>query len=79
MSIKVHPTSDIIVIPRSLSMEKRLEGQCEGGSSLDHLLSMCKSFLKRRSTEEEEVGPPFCFATITPIGYKEVIEEEVNG
>jgi hypothetical protein len=78
-SIKIHPTSDIIVIPRSLSMEKRLEGQCEGGSSLDHLLSICKSFLKRRSTEEEEVGPPFLFATITPIGYKEVIEEEANG
>ena len=79
MSIKIHPTSRIIVIPRSLSMERRLEAQCEGGSSLDQLLSLCKSFLKRRSAEEEEVGPPFYFATITPIGYKEVIEEEVNG
>ena len=77
-SIKIHPASQIIVIPRSLSMERRLEAQCEEGSSLDHLLSMCKSFLRRRSDEEEEVGPPFFFATITPIGYKEVIEEEVN-
>jgi len=78
ISIKTLPTSQIIVVPRSLSMERRLEAQCEPGSSLDQLLNLCKSFLKKRSSEGEEVGPPFYFATITPSGYKEIVEEEVK-
>jgi 20S proteasome alpha/beta subunit len=78
ISIKALPTSQIIVVPRSLSMERRLEAQCEPGSSLDQLLNLCKSFLKKRSSEGEEVGPPFYFATITPSGYKEIVEEEVK-
>jgi hypothetical protein len=79
MSIKALPTSQIIVVPRSLSMEKRLEAQRETGSPLDPLLILCKSFLKKRSGEGDEVGPPFYFATITPFGYKEIVEEEVKG
>jgi len=79
MAIKALPTSYIIVVPRSLSMEKRLEAHRETGSSLDPLLALCKSFLKKRSGEGEEVGPPFYFATITPFGFKEVVEEEVKG
>jgi hypothetical protein len=75
-SMKALPTSHIVVAPRSLSMEKRLEAQREMGSSLDPLLTLCKSFLKKRSGEGEEVGPPFYFATITPSGYQEVLEEE---
>ena len=78
-SIKSIPTSRIIVVPRSLSMEKGLEVQREMGLSLDPLLTLCKSFLKKRSGEEEEVGPPFYFATITPSGYREIGEEEVKG
>jgi hypothetical protein len=77
--IKALPTSQIIVVPRSLSMEKRLEIQRETGSSLDPLLTLCRSFLKKRSGEGEDVGPPLCFATITPFGYQEVMEEEVEG
>jgi hypothetical protein len=76
--IKALQTSQIIVIPRSLSMEKRLEAQRETGSSLDQLLTLCKSFLQKRSVEGGEVGPPFYFATITPSGYKEIGEEEFN-
>ena len=79
ISIKAIPTSQIIVAPRSLSMERRLEAQRQSGSSLDQLLPLCKSFLKKRSAEGEEVGQPFYFATITPSGYKEVVEEEVKG
>jgi hypothetical protein len=60
-------------------MERRLEAQRGSGSSLDQLLTLCKSFLKKRSAEGEEVGPPFYFATITPFGYKEVVEEEIKG
>jgi hypothetical protein len=79
ISIKAIPTSQTIVVPRSLSMERRLEAQREGGASLDQLLNLCKSFLKKRSAEGGEVGPPFYFATITPSGYKEIVEEEVQG
>jgi hypothetical protein len=60
-------------------MERRLKAQREMGSPLDQLLTLCGSFLKKRSGEGEEVGPPFYFATITPLGYKEVSEEEVKG
>jgi hypothetical protein len=45
---------------------------------MGRLLSLCKSFLKKRSTEGE-VGPPFYFATITQAGFKEMMEEEVEG
>jgi len=76
-SIAPYSTSPIFLIPRSLSMEKRLEAQCLAGSSIGHLLSLCKSFLKKRSTEGE-VGPPFYFATITQAGFREMMEEEVE-
>lgn len=79
ISIRALPTSQIIVVPRSLSMERRLENQRIAGSSLDQILALCKSFLKKRSMEGEEVGSPFYFATITPVGYKEIGEEEVKG
>ena len=76
--IITYRTSPIFMIPRSLSMEKKLEVQCQGGSSMSHLLSLCKSFLEKISVGEE-VGPPFYFATITKAGLKEVMEEEVEG
>ncbi len=78
-SIKALPSCRTIVVPRSLSMERRLESQRETGSPLDPVLTLCKSFLKKRSGEGEEVGPPFYYATITPLGYKEVVEEEMKG
>jgi len=77
--IKALQTSQVIVVPRSLSMERKLEVQRETGSSLDQLLSLCKPFLRRGSAEEEEVGPPFYFATITPSGYREIVGGEVKG
>jgi hypothetical protein len=78
-SIKAFSTSRIIFVPRSLSMERRLGAQRETGSSLDSLLTLCKSFLKKRSGEGEEVGPPFYFAAITRSGYKEIADHEVKG
>jgi len=78
-SIRALSTSQIIVVPRSLSMERKLVIQRETGSPLDRVLSLCSSFLKRRSGEGEEVGPPFYFATITRLGYKEISAEELRG
>jgi len=77
-SIKALSTSQIIVVPRSLSMERKLVAQRETGTPFDRILTLCSSFLKRRSGEGEEVGPPFYFATITPYGYKEISAEEIR-
>jgi len=75
MPIRSHPPSPILVIPRSLSMEKRLDVEIQNGASLGGLSSLCLSFLKKRSAEEE-VGPPFHVASITPAGFREIIKEE---
>jgi 20S proteasome alpha/beta subunit len=77
-SITPYSTSPILLIPRSLSMEKRLEAQRLTGSPVGQLLSLCKSFLRKRSADGE-VGPPFYFAMITQAGFREVMEEEVEG
>lgn len=77
-SITLYSTSPILLIPRSLSMEKRLQAQRLAGSSLGQLLFLCKSFLRKRSADGE-VGPPFYFATITQAGFREMMEEEVEG
>ena len=74
--VRGYPDSPILVIPRSLSMERRLAAQREGGASPDQILSLFESFLRKRSAEEEEVGPPFHFATITASGVKEMTQEE---
>ena len=75
ISIRVYPIAHTVLIPRSLSMERRLEDERRRGSSLPHLLDLCQTFLKKRSGEEGEVGPPFYFATITPDGLQEVMRE----
>lgn len=77
-SITLYSISPILLIPRSLSMEKRLQAQRLAGSSIGQLLSLCKSFLRKRSADGE-VGPPFYFATITQAGFREMMEEEVEG
>jgi len=70
--LTVYPVVDILVMPRSLSMERRLEAQCKGGANLDQILSLCQSFLLKRSLVAEEVGPPFWLATITSAGFREI-------
>jgi hypothetical protein len=78
-SIRALPISHLVVVPRSLSMERRLEAQREKGLPLKPLLALCKSFLEKRSGEGGEVGPPFYFATITLSGYREMLAEEASG
>ena len=77
-SLRIFPPSPILVMPRSLSLERTLEMHCRKQSSLEQLLSLCRSFLKKRSAEEGEVGPPFSFATITASGFREFPEQEVG-
>ena len=75
ISIRIYPIAHTVLIPRSLSMERRLEDGRQRGSSILHLLDLCQTFLKKRSGEEGEVGPPFYLATITPAGLQEVTRE----
>jgi hypothetical protein len=76
ISIRIYPVAHTVVIPRSLSMERRLEDERRRGSSLLQLLEVCQTFLKRRSGEEGAVGPPFYLATITPAGIQEFLREK---
>jgi hypothetical protein len=75
MAIRVYPIVHTVLIPRSLSMERRLEEERRRGSSLLHLHDLCQTFLNRRSAEEGEVGPPFYFVTITPAGVQELMKD----
>jgi hypothetical protein len=76
--LRIFPPSPILVMPRSLSLERTLEMHLRKQSSLEQLLSLCRSFLRKRSAEEGEVGPPFSFATITASGFREFPEGEVG-
>jgi hypothetical protein len=76
ISIRIYPIAHTVLIPRSLSMERRLEDERQRGSSILHLLDLCQTFLKKRSGEEGEVGPPFYLATITPAGIQEFLREK---
>ena len=53
-------------------METRLLKALSANTTLDELTQMCQEFLERVSGLQEEIGPPFYFATITRAGYRSV-------
>jgi 20S proteasome alpha/beta subunit len=72
LPFKVTPVKPLLVMPRNLSMEMRLFKALKSGSSLDELTRICQEFLEKVSALQEEIGPPFFFATITRAGYQSV-------
>ena len=62
----------LLVMPRNLSMETRLFKALSAGETLDELTRRCQEFLERVSGLQQEIGPPFYFATITRAGYRSV-------
>ena len=72
LPFKVTPVQPLLVMPRNLSMEMRLLKALTAGASLEELTRMCQEFLERVSGLQEEIGPPFYFATITRAGYHSV-------
>ncbi len=72
LPFKVTPVKPLLVMPRNLSMEMRLFKALSAGATLDELTQMCQEFLERVSGLQEEIGPPFYFATITRAGYHSV-------
>jgi hypothetical protein len=72
LPFKVTPVRPLLVMPRNLSMEMRLFKALTAGAKLDELTQMCQQFLEKVSGLQEEIGPPFYFATITRAGYQSV-------
>jgi hypothetical protein len=72
LPFKVTPVNPLLVMPRNLSMEMRLFKALSAGETLDELTWRCQEFLERVSGLQQEIGPPFYFATITRAGYRSV-------
>ncbi len=70
LPFKVTPVKPLLVMPRNLSMEMRLFKALSAGASLEELIRLCQEFLERVAALQEEIGPPFYFATITRAGYR---------
>jgi len=70
--------SQIIVVPRSLSMERRLENQRIAGSSSINF-SLCVNPFSRKGLWKGRKLDHLLFCHYHPVGYKEIGEEEVKG
>ncbi len=79
LPFKVTPVKPLLVMPRNLSMEMRLFKALSAGENLDELTRMCQEFLEKVSGLQEEIGPPFYFATITRAGYRSVTPSALSG
>jgi hypothetical protein len=72
LPFKVTPVQPLLVMPRNLSMEMRFYKALTSGASLEELTRMCREFLEKVSGLQEEIGPPFYFASITRAGYRNI-------
>lgn len=72
LPFKVTQVQPLLVMPRNLSMELRLLKALSAGAGLEELTRLCQQFLEKVSSLQEEIGPPFYFATITRAGYRSV-------
>lgn len=75
LPFKVTPVQPLLVMPRNLSMEMRLAKALTAGAGLAELIRMCQEFLEKVSTLQEEIGPPYYYATITRAGYRSISPE----
>jgi hypothetical protein len=72
LPFKVFPVKPLLVMPRSLTMERRFLKALTDGTCLYALTRMCQEFLKKVSGLQDEIGPPLNFASITPAGYRSI-------
>jgi hypothetical protein len=72
LPLRLLPVTNLVVMPRHLGMEMRLQKALASGLSLDKLLEMSKEFLEKQAQLKEEVGPPYYYATLTSEGYKNI-------
>ncbi|MBM4285446.1 MAG: hypothetical protein FJ128_09380 [Deltaproteobacteria bacterium] len=74
LPLRLSPPANQLVMPRHLGMEMRLVKVLAQEASLAELLAISREFLEKQAQAKEEVAPPFYFATITPAGYREVVD-----
>lgn len=72
LPLRLNPVTNLVVMPRNLGMEMRLQKALTAGLPLDKLLEMSKEFLGKQAQIKEEVGPPYYYATITSEGYRNI-------
>ncbi len=72
LPLRLIPVTNLVVMPRNLGMEMRLQKALTAGLPQDKLLEMSKEFLEKQAQIKEEVGPPYYYATITPEGYRNI-------
>lgn len=72
LPLRLTPVTNLVVMPRNLGMETRLQKALTAGLPLDQLLEMSKEFLEKQAQLKEEVGPPYYYATITSEGYRNI-------
>jgi hypothetical protein len=73
LPLRVIPATPLVVMPRNLGMEMKLFKALQQGASLAQLLEISLEFLEKMAASQEEVAPPFYFATITEAGYQRVL------
>jgi 20S proteasome alpha/beta subunit len=64
------PVGQLVVMPRNMGLEMRLSQTLARNAPLEEILELSRDFLRKMANLQEEVGPPFYFATITPEGYR---------
>lgn len=66
--VHVLETSGVVAIPRQMGIEYRLTHLLPQEASLDEVEALFESFLLKLANSDDDVGPPFHFARITPTG-----------
>jgi hypothetical protein len=72
LPLRLIPTGNLVVMPRNLGMEMRLQKALAAGLPLGQLLEMSQEFLEKQAQLKEEVGPPFHYGVITAAGYQTI-------
>jgi hypothetical protein len=72
LPLRLIPTGNLVVMPRNLGMEMRLQKALAAGLPLDQLLALSQEFLEKQAQLKEEVGPPYHYGVITAAGYQTI-------
>ena len=68
--VHVVETPGVVTIPRQMGIEYRLANLLPREASLDEVEALFESFLLKLANSDDDVGPPFHFARITPTGIR---------
>ena len=66
--IEYNRVTDIFTMPRRMGLEFSLKQLVEGKAPLSKVVDMVKSHMERLARQDESIGPPYQYLTITPKG-----------